>query len=90
MGMPGHRRAAGTAHSATAYKVSPKVTGFVPTSAIRGTSIEIDGSNFTGATAVLFGTVAATTFNVADDNTIHATVPATAVTGKVTVTTPSG
>ena len=42
------------------------------------------GFNFNGATGVTFNGVAATTFSVVDDNTIHANVPASATSGKIT------
>jgi hypothetical protein len=80
----------GTGTSAAVFKVTPKVTGFSPGLGVRGANIEIDGSSFTGATKVAFGAVASLSFTVDNDNTIHAVVPPTAVTGKVTVTTPSG
>jgi uncharacterized delta-60 repeat protein len=81
--------AAGTATSATAFKVTPKVVGFAPTSAVRGATITITGSNLAGATSVKFGTVAAS-FAVVDDQHITATVPNTAVTATVAVTTMAG
>jgi hypothetical protein len=56
-----------------------------------GTTVTITGMNFTGATAVLFGGTAATSFSVSSDTQITATAPAGA-SGPVdiTVTTPSG
>jgi hypothetical protein len=52
--------------------------------------VTITGTNFTGATAVHFGTTSATTFTVGSDTSITATSPAgTAGTVNVTVTTPS-
>jgi probable HAF family extracellular repeat protein len=80
----------GTGTSLASYKVTPRVTGFDPGSALRGASVEIDGFNFTGATRVVFGSAIASTFTVDSDTQITATVPATAISGKVTVTTPAG
>ncbi len=68
------------------------VTSVTPTSGSTagGTSVTITGTNFTGATAVRFGTTSATTFTVGSDTSITATSPAgTAGTVNVTVTTPS-
>jgi hypothetical protein len=54
-----------------------------------GTSVTINGTNFTGTTSVRFGGVSAT-FVVNSSTKITAVVPAGAVTGKITVTTPIG
>lgn len=55
-----------------------------------GTAVAIRGSNFTGATAVDFGTNAATGVVVITKNLITATTPAGTGTVDVTVTTPEG
>src|SRR5205807_1162165 len=56
-----------------------------------GTSVVINGTNFTGATAVTFGSFAAASFTVNSSTKITATSPAEpAGTVDVTVTTPSG
>jgi hypothetical protein len=81
--------AAGTATSTATFKVLPKITSFAPAAGLPGSSVVITGTSFTGATAVKFGTVSAT-FNVDADTQITATVPATALTNKINVTTPSG
>jgi uncharacterized repeat protein (TIGR03803 family) len=53
-------------------------------------TINILGTGLTGATAVKFGSVPATSFKVVDDGFMTAVVSPTAVTGLVSVTTPSG
>ena len=55
-----------------------------------GTSVAITGQNFTGATAVAFGSTAAAAFTVSSATQITATSPAGIGTVDVTVTTPSG
>ncbi len=56
-----------------------------------GTVVTITGTNFTGATAVKFGGVAATSFSVSSSTTIVATSPAEAAgVVDLTVTTPNG
>jgi hypothetical protein len=56
-----------------------------------GTSVTITGTNFTGATAVHFGAIAATNVVVHSATMITATSPAHAAgTVNVTVTTPGG
>jgi hypothetical protein len=83
----------GTATSATPFTVptssAPTITGFTPTSGLAGTNVTISGTNFTGASAVRFNGAAAT-FTVMSATAIHATVPAAAATGPLTVTTPAG
>lgn len=56
-----------------------------------GTAVNITGSNFTGATAVSFGLVNATSFLVESDTQINVTSPAQAAgTVDITVTNPNG
>jgi len=67
----------------------PVIFNIAPVSSWIGMKVNITGTNFTGASAVKFnGTTA--TFKIVDAATISATVPATATSGKITVTTPSG
>jgi hypothetical protein len=69
---------------------APTITSFSPSSGPVGTSVTINGTNFTGATSVAFNGVSATTFTVNSATKITATVPTGATTGPITVTTPSG
>src|SRR6185295_13985558 len=81
----------GTATSATNFVVTqpPTITSFSPTSGPVGTAVTINGTNFTGATAVRFnGTLAS--FTIVSATVINTTVPAGATTGRITVTTPGG
>ncbi len=85
--------AGGTATSATNFTVGaasvPTITSFTPTAGPVGTSVTITGTNLTGATSVKFhGTSATITSNTA--TTIVTTVPASATTGTITVTTAGG
>jgi hypothetical protein len=71
----------------------PSVTGLSPSSGTNagGTSVTITGSGFTGASAVYFGSVAATSFSVTSDTQITATSPAEpAGTVDIIVQTPYG
>jgi len=68
---------------------APTITSFTPTSGGAGTTITINGTNFTGTTVVSFGGTAATTFTIVNATTITAVIGAGA-TGAVTVTTPGG
>ena len=74
------------------YQVAPTVTGISATSgpAAGGTSVIIRGSNFTGASKVLFGTVPARSFTVNSATQITAVSPAGSGTVDVRVTTPGG
>jgi hypothetical protein len=70
---------------------APTISSFSPTSGPVGTSVTINGTGLTGATAVTFGGVSAGTFSVNGAGTrITAIVPSGATTGKITVTTPGG
>jgi len=74
------------------YTSAPIVSAISPTSgaAAGGTVVTITGVNFTGATALKFGTAAAS-FSVASATQISATAPAgSAGTVDVTVTVPTG
>jgi sugar lactone lactonase YvrE len=68
---------------------APIITSFSPTSAANEETITITGSNFSGATSVLLGGVAAKSFTVLSPTSISATVGVGA-TGDVSVKTPGG
>ena len=67
----------------------PTLSSFAPTSARKGQSVTIRGTNLSGATAVRFGAVAAASFAIMDASTIVAVVGEGA-TGSISVTTPTG
>jgi hypothetical protein len=70
---------------------APTITSFNPTSGPVGTSVRINGTNFTGATAVSFDNVNAPGFAVNGAGTrITVAVPTGATSGPIRVTTPSG
>jgi hypothetical protein len=93
--------AAGQRTSATNFTVvtapAPTITSFTPAFGPTGTSVKITGTNFSGTvsgasfttTGVTFNNVAAT-FVVNSATQITATVPSTATTGRIKVTTPGG
>ena len=68
---------------------TPTITSFSPTTAPTDSTVVITGTNFTGATAVSFGGVPATSFRVVFSTTITAVVGSGA-SGNVVVTTPNG
>jgi hypothetical protein len=82
----------GVATSATSFTVNvgslPVITSFSPASGPRGSTVKIDGSNLANATAVRFAGFTAT-FS-AFGSSVLATVPMDAITGPVTIATPSG
>jgi len=83
----------GTDTSLAAYTVlppPPTVSSFTPTSGPIGTTVDIHGSNFAGAQEVQFANSEATDFTVVSDSEIQATVPTSAKTGPISVTTGSG
>ena len=72
-----------------AYLLGTTLADLAPTTGAAYTTVQLLGLNFTGATGVAFGGVAAT-FTVNSNTWITASVPWGAVSGPVTVTTPSG
>jgi hypothetical protein len=70
----------------------PTVTAVSPSAGPNGTSVTIDGTNFSGATAVNFGLGNPATFSVSSPTEIAATAPTASSLGAVdvTVTTPGG
>src|SRR5262249_16717311 len=68
----------------------PTVTSFSPTSGAVGTTVDVPGTNFAGATGGKFNGTADTSVavNSATDTTAH--VPNGATTGPISVTTPNG
>lgn len=81
----------GTATSSIPFTVvpPPTLTSFSPPSGNPGATVVVNGTNFTTATAVRFNAVTAT-FTVESATRITAVVPALALTGPITVTTPGG
>jgi len=69
---------------------TPVVTAVGPNTGPAGTVVYITGSGLTGATAVTFGTTAATTFVIFSDTLIRATSPAGSGIVDIRVTTPGG
>ncbi|UGS38856.1 IPT/TIG domain-containing protein [Capillimicrobium parvum] len=68
---------------------APAITSFTPANGPTGTTVTVNGTNFTGATAVAFNGRAAT-FTVASATKVTAKVPDGATTGRIKVTTPKG
>jgi IPT/TIG domain/PQQ-like domain len=70
----------------------PAITGIAPTSGPNcgGTTVVVTGRQFSGATAVKFGTAAALKFTVDSDTQVTAVSPAGTGTVDVTVTAPNG
>jgi len=76
--------------TSTSPPPTPTISSFAPTSGAVGTTVSIVGTGFTGAGKVTFNGVMATTFSVASDTAISATVPSGATTGPIAVTTSGG
>ncbi|MFT3683018.1 MAG: IPT/TIG domain-containing protein [Ferruginibacter sp.] len=79
----------GKKESTTPPDTKPKITSFSPTTAKKGATITITGTNLNGPTAVSFGGTAATSFVATSATTITA-VLGEGATGAVSVTTASG
>ncbi|BAV33895.1 hypothetical protein SCL_1590 [Sulfuricaulis limicola] len=67
----------------------PTISGFMPTAAYAGATVTISGTSLNSASQVTFNDIAAS-FTVLSATQINATVPGSATTGYIKVTTPSG
>lgn len=83
---------AGGAHDLALGAPIAAVTGIAPSSgsSAGGTVVKLTGLNFTGATAVKFGSVAAASFDVESATSMTAVAPAGSGVVAITVTTPAG
>lgn len=84
--------AAGSTTSASSFQIyaAPAISSFTPTSGPAGTAVTINGSHFTGTTAVSVGRTSAASFTVKSDSQITATVAANTPTGPLKITNPGG
>ncbi len=71
------------------YIPPPRIISISPDSAATGGTVTITGANFTGATVVQFGGMAATSFTVVSSTAIKAVI-GTGASGDITITTPGG
>jgi IPT/TIG domain len=81
--------AGGTATSLTNFLAVPTITGFAPGSAAAGSPVVVDGTGFGGVTSVKVNGVTAS-FSVLSKLQLRLTVPASAASGTITVTTAGG
>jgi large repetitive protein len=79
----------GTSTSANLFYLPANITSFTPTNSAPGTTVRINGVNFTNASAVSFNGTPVS-FVVTNNTTIGAIVPAGFSTGPISVTTPAG
>ncbi|HYM81864.1 MAG TPA: IPT/TIG domain-containing protein, partial [Candidatus Limnocylindria bacterium] len=82
----------GVGTSTTSFNVivPPTVTFFTPTTGPAGASVTVFGTGFTTTNAVRFNGVLASGFAVSSDTSLSATVPASATSGPISVTTSTG
>ena len=80
----------GTSTGVSFTVAAPVVSSFTPSNSLASTAITITGSNFTGATGAKIGTVALTGFSVVNDTQINATIPTSATTATISVTSAAG
>lgn len=80
----------GSITSTQVFYLPPSISGFAPIGGGAGTIVQINGSNFTNASAVTFNGVAASGFIVTNNSVIGATVPPGVTSGTISVTTPGG
>src|SRR6266508_3096180 len=84
----------GTATSSSDFTVAstscPKISSFSPGSGLVGTSVTVNGTNFTGVNAVVFNTTQANGYSVDSSTKITASVPLGATSGPIKVTASGG
>jgi uncharacterized repeat protein (TIGR03803 family) len=80
----------GTLLSNVAFRVTPQLLSFSPSSGPVGTSVVITGVSLTKTNRVTFGGVAAASFTVNSDTQVTATAPTGAKTGKLSTVTSGG
>jgi uncharacterized repeat protein (TIGR03803 family) len=80
----------GVLSSNVAFRVTPQILSFSPTSGAVGTSVTITGQSLSGARALSFGGVLAVSFKVNSYTQITATVPNGAKTGVIGIQTAGG
>ncbi len=71
-------------------KPKPVISGLYPSAGVAGQSVMLWGKYLLGASYVTFNGAVATTVHVTSGQSAWATVPAGAISGPVTVTTPNG
>lgn len=88
----GGTSAAGAGNQFTYVATPPTVTSITPTSGsdTGGTTVDITGSGFLGASDVKFGTTSVVTYTVNSSTSIRTTSPAGSGTVHITVITPAG
>jgi uncharacterized repeat protein (TIGR03803 family) len=80
----------GKLKSNVAFRVTPQIANFTPTSGPVGKPVTITGVSLTQTSKVTFGGAKATTFTVKSDTQVIADVPTGATTGHIAITTPGG
>jgi hypothetical protein len=81
--------AQGTATSAKTFIVTLSITGFSPSSGPPGTVVTINGVGFKSGATVHFNGAAASSVTIVSSTQLKATVPSTATSGPITVTSGS-
>lgn len=81
---------AGTLVANNIFKVTPKITGISPTTGKVNSSVVITGTGLIQTNGIKVGKGAVIAYTVNSDTQVTIIVPATATTGKISVTTPGG
>ena len=72
------------------FRVQPNITSFTPALGPVGTTVTIIGTSFLNVTNVSFNNASAASVTVISSTEVRATVPPTAITGPIRISTPDG
>jgi hypothetical protein len=84
------QNAGGPTTSVDVFGMLAKVNSFAPASGVAGTQVTLTGTGMSGATAVWFNGVEASSIAAVTATSLKATIPPGATTGPIIVTTPGG
>ena len=80
----------GSITSTQLFFLPANITSFTPGRGATGTNVQINGVNFTNASAVAFNGIPASVFTVTNNTVLGAVAPSGVTSGTISITTPAG